>query len=37
VDYQKRDRRFGGLGLPDKPAAAASDNEWVEVAGSLAR
>jgi hypothetical protein len=37
VDYQKRDRRFGGLGLPDKRAAAASDNEWVEVAGSLAR
>ena len=37
VDYQKRDRRFGGLGLPDKLAAAASDNEWVEVAGSLAR
>ena len=32
LDYQKRDRRFGGLG----PAGAA-DNEWVEVAGSLAR
>jgi hypothetical protein len=32
VDYQKRDRRFGGLGT-----AAANDNEWVEVAGSLAR
>jgi undecaprenyl diphosphate synthase len=32
LDYQKRDRRFGGLG----PATGA-DNEWVEVAGSLAR
>jgi undecaprenyl diphosphate synthase len=32
VDYQKRDRRFGGLG-----PATANDNEWVEVAGSLAR
>jgi len=35
LDYQKRDRRFGGLG----PAAGAqrdSDN-WVEAAGSLAR
>jgi undecaprenyl diphosphate synthase len=32
VDYQKRDRRFGGLG----PSAATGD-EWVEVAGSLAR
>lgn len=31
LDYQKRDRRFGGLG----PAADA--NELVEVAGSLAR
>jgi undecaprenyl diphosphate synthase len=32
LDYQKRDRRFGGLS-PSGPA----DNEWVEVAGSLAR
>jgi undecaprenyl diphosphate synthase len=35
LDYQKRDRRFGGL----SPAAAAShQDEWVEVAGgTLAR
>jgi undecaprenyl diphosphate synthase len=32
LEFQKRDRRFGGLG-----AAAATDGEWVEVAGSLAR
>jgi undecaprenyl diphosphate synthase len=32
LDYQKRDRRFGGLG-----PAASTDTEWVEVAGSLAR
>lgn len=31
VDYQKRDRRFGGLG------PAAPDDEWVAAAGSLAR
>jgi len=38
LDYQKRDRRFGGLGLPGKNApAAAPGNQWVEVAGSLAR
>ncbi|MBV9770639.1 MAG: isoprenyl transferase [Bryobacterales bacterium] len=30
LDYQKRDRRFGGLG-------SAADHEWVRVAGSLAR
>ena len=30
LDYQKRDRRFGGLG-------AAHGDEWVPVAGSLAR
>jgi undecaprenyl diphosphate synthase len=36
VDFQKRDRRFGGLGLPGKSDPAAG-NEWVEVAGSLAR
>src|SRR5580693_7844394 len=33
LDYQKRDRRFGGL--PGNGDSA--DNEWVEVAGSLAR
>lgn len=32
LDYQKRDRRFGGLG-PE----AGPDHEWVEAAGSLAR
>jgi undecaprenyl diphosphate synthase len=32
LDYQKRDRRFGGLG-PD----ATTGKEWVEAAGSLAR
>jgi undecaprenyl diphosphate synthase len=32
LDYQKRDRRFGGLG-PE----ATTGKEWVEVAGSLAR
>jgi undecaprenyl diphosphate synthase len=38
LDYQKRDRRFGGLGQPGKSdPAAASGAEWVEVAGSLAR
>jgi undecaprenyl diphosphate synthase len=30
LDYQKRDRRFGGLG----PGVA--ENEWVEMVGSLA-
>jgi undecaprenyl diphosphate synthase len=35
VDYQKRDRRFGGLGPIANPAANSDD--WVEVAGSLAR
>lgn len=32
LDYQKRDRRFGGL----SPAGPA-ETEWVEVAGTLAR
>jgi undecaprenyl diphosphate synthase len=32
LDYQKRDRRFGGLS-----PAGSSDSEWVEVAGTLAR
>jgi undecaprenyl diphosphate synthase len=32
LDYQKRDRRFGGLG-----PAAGPEHEWVEAAGSLAR
>jgi undecaprenyl diphosphate synthase len=36
LDYQKRDRRFGGL-PGDSDSAGAADNEWVEVAGSLAR
>src|SRR5271154_4147286 len=31
LDYQKRDRRFGGLG------PAADSDHWVEAAGSLAR
>jgi undecaprenyl diphosphate synthase len=35
VDYQKRDRRFGGLGPIANPAA--NNDDWVEVAGSLAR
>jgi undecaprenyl diphosphate synthase len=34
LDYQKRDRRFGGLS-PD--AARANRDEWVEAVGSLAR
>ena len=34
ADYQKRDRRFGGLG----PDAATSQDDWLEVAGgTLAR
>jgi undecaprenyl diphosphate synthase len=38
LDYQKRDRRFGGLGAPGKnDRAASTGGEWVEVAGSLAR
>jgi undecaprenyl diphosphate synthase len=32
LDYQKRDRRFGGLG-----SAGPADSEWIEVAGTLAR
>ena len=32
LDYQKRDRRFGGL----SPAGPA-ETEWIEVAGTLAR
>jgi undecaprenyl diphosphate synthase len=32
LDYQKRDRRFGGLGQ-----TGGADHEWVEAAGSLAR
>jgi len=32
LDYQKRDRRFGGLG-----SAGPADAEWIEVAGTLAR
>jgi undecaprenyl diphosphate synthase len=36
LDYQKRDRRFGGL-PGNSDSAGAADNEWVEVAGSLAR
>jgi undecaprenyl diphosphate synthase len=32
LDYQKRDRRFGGLG-----AAGSADTEWIEAAGTLAR
>ena len=32
LDYQKRDRRFGGLG-----PAGIVENEWVEATGSLAR
>jgi len=32
LDYQKRDRRFGGL----NPASPA-DSEWIEAAGTLAR
>jgi undecaprenyl diphosphate synthase len=35
VDYQKRDRRFGGLGPIANPAA--NNDDWVEVAGSFAR
>jgi undecaprenyl diphosphate synthase len=34
LDYQKRDRRFGGLS-PDN--ARDNQDEWVEVAGTLAR
>ena len=34
LDYQKRDRRFGGLN-PD--AERADQNEWVEAVGTLAR
>ncbi len=34
LDYQKRDRRFGGLS-PD--AARANPEEWVEAVGTLAR
>ena len=34
LDYQKRDRRFGGL---SPNAAQANRDEWVEAVGSLAR
>jgi undecaprenyl diphosphate synthase len=34
LDYQKRDRRFGGLSLEDE---RANPDEWVEAVGSLAR
>ena len=36
LDYQKRDRRFGGLGNAGDAAGAHGD-EWVEVAASLVR
>jgi len=36
LGYQKRDRRFGGLGSAGDAAGAHGD-EWVEVAGSLVR
>src|SRR5579872_6059869 len=34
LDYQKRDRRFGGLNLEDK---RTNSDEWVEAVGTLAR
>ncbi|MBZ5606733.1 MAG: isoprenyl transferase [Acidobacteriia bacterium] len=34
LDYQKRDRRFGGLSLE---AERANSDEWVEAVGTLAR
>jgi undecaprenyl diphosphate synthase len=37
LDYQKRDRRFGGLDPVGGNHAAGAGNQWVEAAGSLAR
>jgi undecaprenyl diphosphate synthase len=37
LDYQKRDRRFGGLGPVGDNHATGAGNQWVEAAGSLAR
>jgi len=37
LDYQKRDRRFGGLSFQKEASAATSESEWIETAGPLAR
>jgi undecaprenyl diphosphate synthase len=34
LEYQKRDRRFGGLSLD---VESANPHEWVEAVGTLAR
>jgi undecaprenyl diphosphate synthase len=36
LDYQKRDRRFGGLGLEGQDDSAGAADRWVEAVGSLA-